>query len=209
MTDWTTVSALATGGGTLVLALATFSSVRAANRSAKVSERALLVANLPILVSSHIYDPEDKIRFREDKWVKVKGGHAHAEVSRDAIYFVISVRNAGQGPAVLDSWSLSFEEDPPEGPGDIQAYRRLTRDLYVAPGDTGLWQGAIRDTKDPQFAKATAAIKNHDVLRISIKYGDQEGNQHTVSMFALSHLDKNDWLSSVVRHWRLDGADPR
>ena len=33
MTDWTTIASLATAGGTLVLALATFASVRSANRS--------------------------------------------------------------------------------------------------------------------------------------------------------------------------------
>ena len=41
MTDWTTVASLATAGGTLVLALATFASVRSSNRSARVTERAV------------------------------------------------------------------------------------------------------------------------------------------------------------------------
>jgi len=40
-TDWVTISSLATAGGTLVLALATFASVRSANRSARVAEMAL------------------------------------------------------------------------------------------------------------------------------------------------------------------------
>src|ERR1039457_6034019 len=43
MADWVTISSLATAGGTLVLAVATFSSVRSANRSARVAERSLLV----------------------------------------------------------------------------------------------------------------------------------------------------------------------
>ena len=52
MADWVTISSLATAGdrwrplatagGTLVLAVATFSSVRSANRSARVAERSLL-----------------------------------------------------------------------------------------------------------------------------------------------------------------------
>jgi hypothetical protein len=33
MADWTTISALATAGGTLALAAATYSAVRSANRS--------------------------------------------------------------------------------------------------------------------------------------------------------------------------------
>ena len=38
--DWATISSLATAGGTLVLAVATFASVRSANRSARVAEHA-------------------------------------------------------------------------------------------------------------------------------------------------------------------------
>jgi hypothetical protein len=40
--DWSTIASLATAGATLVLAAATFVSVRAGNRTAKASERALL-----------------------------------------------------------------------------------------------------------------------------------------------------------------------
>jgi hypothetical protein len=43
MADWVTISSLATADGTLVLAVATFSSVKSANRSARVAERAPLL----------------------------------------------------------------------------------------------------------------------------------------------------------------------
>ena len=212
MVDWATVSSLATALGTLVLALATFSSVRAANRSAKVSELALQSANRPTLVNSHIYDPEDKIRFLDDRWVKVKGGHAHASATKDVIYFVISVRNAGQGMAVLDRWVASADSPTAgEDLGDIDSYRRLTRDLYIEAGQSGLWQGSIRDPKYPHFAKLAEAIANRDTIRIDIEYADQEGGQRTVSRFALTPAgeEKDDWLVSTVRHWRLDGVNPR
>ena len=39
MPDWATISSLATAGGTLVLAVATFASVRSANRAAHSAER--------------------------------------------------------------------------------------------------------------------------------------------------------------------------
>ena len=51
MADWVTISALATAGGTLVLAGATFSSVKSANRAARVAERSLL-AGLVFLVAA-------------------------------------------------------------------------------------------------------------------------------------------------------------
>ena len=56
MADWVTISSLATAGGTLVLAVATFSSVRSANRSARVAERSLLAGIRPVLMPSQLDD---------------------------------------------------------------------------------------------------------------------------------------------------------
>ena len=39
MTDWTTIASLGTAAGTLILASATFASVRSANKVARVAER--------------------------------------------------------------------------------------------------------------------------------------------------------------------------
>jgi hypothetical protein len=59
MADWPTIASLATADGTLVLAVATFSSVRGgqgstriAERSTGIAERALLVGMRPVLVPS-------------------------------------------------------------------------------------------------------------------------------------------------------------
>ena len=64
-TDWVTISALATAAGTLVLAMATFASVRSANRAARVAERSLLVGLRPLLVPSRLEDPPQKVAFVE------------------------------------------------------------------------------------------------------------------------------------------------
>jgi len=211
MVNWETISSLATAGGTLILASATFASIRSTNRTAKVSERALLISNRPLLVSSHIYDPEEKIRFRDGRWVKVAGGHAYAAATKDSIYFVISLRNTGNGPAVLDRWQVTLSEEggtQREAPNTTD-YRRLTRDLYIGAGDTGLWQGTIRDTTDPLFTAATQAIADRGTILIDIQYSDQDGGQHIISRFTLTHRDKDNWLASTVRHWHLDSTDPR
>lgn len=47
MSDASTIASLATAGGTLVLAAATFSSKRSANRAARVSEQSLKVGLKP------------------------------------------------------------------------------------------------------------------------------------------------------------------
>lgn len=106
MADWVTISSLATAGGTLVLAVATFSSVRSGHRAARATERALLAGIRPVLVPSRMEDPPVKIGFVDDHWVRLSGGDGSAEVTDDAIYLAIALRNVGSGLAVLDRWDF-------------------------------------------------------------------------------------------------------
>ena len=102
--DWVTVSALATAGGTLILAIATFMSVRSANRAARAAERSLLAGLRPVLMPTRLQDPPQKVSFYDQHYVMVEGGHGTFEVTDSAIYLVISLRNAGAGMAVLHGW---------------------------------------------------------------------------------------------------------
>ena len=52
MADTATIASLATAGGTLILAVATFASTRSANRAARVSEQALKVGLRPVLFNA-------------------------------------------------------------------------------------------------------------------------------------------------------------
>src|SRR3954447_6649156 len=104
MADWPTIGSLATAGGTLVLALATFSSVRAgqrstliAERSTGIAERALLIGTRPVLVPSRGTDPPERVRFVGGRRVSVAGGKAAIERDRENYYFVIPLRNVGTG----------------------------------------------------------------------------------------------------------------
>src|SRR5436309_16086816 len=106
MAEASTIASLATAGGTLVLAAATFASVRSANRAARATERALLAGIRPVLVPSRLQDPPQKVGFQDEHWVKVEGGRAVAEVTDDVIYFAIALRNVGNGLAVLDRWDF-------------------------------------------------------------------------------------------------------
>lgn len=63
MADWATISSMATAGGTLVLAIATFGSIRSANRSARVAELSLLAGLRPLLIPSREDDPPERVRF--------------------------------------------------------------------------------------------------------------------------------------------------
>jgi hypothetical protein len=56
MSDLTTIASLSTAGGTLVLAVATFSSVRASQRSARIAEQALQIGLRPVLAPTNTDD---------------------------------------------------------------------------------------------------------------------------------------------------------
>jgi hypothetical protein len=208
--DWVTISALATAGGTLVLALATFASVRSANRAARLAERSLLAGLRPLLVPSKLDDPPQKVGFADDKWFVADGGRAVAEVEDEAIYLAIPLRNVGAGIAVLHAWDFYPSRQPGDSthrdPGE---FGRLTRDLYVPVGDVGFWQGAFRDPATAEFAAAREAIAAREWLTIDLLYGDHEGGQRMISRYSLVPREDGPWLASAARHWNIDRADPR
>ena len=210
MADWATISALATAGGTLVLAGATFAAVRSSNRSARLAEEALLAGLRPLLVSSRREDPAQKIYFADRQYVVAPGGQAGVQATDEAVYFGISLRNAGSGIAVLDGWTIltgeirNLDHRPPED------FTRLTRDLFIAPNDLGFWQGSFRDPSSAGYAEARQAVDAREAFAIDILYGDEEGGQRRITRFGIIPWGEDDaWLAEAGRHWNLDRADPR
>ena len=72
-TDWATIASFATALGTLVLAIATFASIRSANRSARIAEAAFQANMRPVLVTSRLEDPVQKIRWADNHWAVLQG----------------------------------------------------------------------------------------------------------------------------------------
>jgi hypothetical protein len=119
------------------------------------------------------------------------------------------VRNAGAGLAVLHAWNLPTEvDDLSRDPARPEDFRRLTRDLYIAPSDNGFWQGAIRDADDPDRAAMHDIVAKPRRFSIDVLYGDQEGGQRTITRFIFTPIG-DGWLCSAGRHWYLDRAAPR
>jgi hypothetical protein len=203
------VASLATAAGTLVLAVATFSSVRSANRAAKAAERSLLAGIRPVLAPTRFQDPEQKIGWIDDHWTRLAGGHAGVECVDDVIYLTMGLRNVGAGMAVLHGWMAYPDRDPGRAPVDAGAVRRLSRDLYVPAGDLGFWQGALRDPAEPLFAAMDEAIHARRRFEVDLLYGDQEGGQRVITRFGLLPAGDDAWISAVSRHWNLDRDDPR
>lgn len=217
-----TIASLTTAGGTLILAIATFSSTRSANRAARIAERSLLASLRPVLVHAQLGDPRQKIGFADDHWVHVDGPSAVFDVTDDVIYLAFGLRNVGTGMAILQSWYPT----PDRLPGTqmhrpIEEFRPQTRALYVPPGGLGFWQGALRDPADTVFSDFKAAEKARQAVTVDLLYSDMNGGQRTITRLSLlpapgdrsdaddSHQDGRDgqnhrWIASIGTHWLVD-----
>jgi hypothetical protein len=162
-----------------------------------------------VLVPSRPEDPDELVTFIDRRFF-LPGGTAHVEDVDGRIYMAFPLRNVGAGLAILHGWHLTPRAMmAKEAHPDPAEFRMLARDLYVAPGDTGYWQGAIRDADDPLAEGTREAVSEGRRIVVDVLYGDHEGGQRTISRFAMSPGEADAWIVTVVRHWSLDGIDPR
>lgn len=215
MSDWSTIASLATAGGTLVLAVATFASIRSANRSVRTSERAartaersLLAGQRPLLMNSRLQDPTQKIQYPEGIWLTVDGGTAALEITDDVVYLAASIRNVGTGLAVLHGWHVQVGLQTERSHPPLEEITTQNLDIYVAPGDDGLWLAALRDPTADIFKAVADAVKAGEPLVINLLYGDFEGGQRVITQFTLRHAGER-WLAQATRHFNVDRPDPR
>ena len=212
-TDWATIASFATAVGTLVLAFATFASIRSANRSARVAEEAFRVGLRPVLVTSRLDDPVQKIRWMDNHWARLDGAQGIVQLIDGNIYMAISLRNAGSGLAVAVGWAVAPHVATADTPHlEPDQFRRQTRDLYIAPNDVGFWQAAIRDPADPDYAGLRKDIETSEPFTIELLYGDHEGGQRTITRFGMIPYENEKactWYPNVALHWNLDRPDPR
>jgi hypothetical protein len=105
-----------------------------------------------------------------------------------------------------------FTRDANRDHPPVEGFTTLTRDLYVAPGDVGFWQGSFRDTSSDGYRAARRAVEAQQSIGVDILYGDFEGGQRIISRFMLTPREiEGDvrWFASVGRHWNVDRPDPR
>jgi hypothetical protein len=206
--DWQTISALATAGGTLVLAAATFGAIRSANRSARVAEQAMLMGMRPLLVQSLFSDPPQKALWNDRHAAHVEGGRAVVQHVDDVIYLAIGVRNMGSGIALMHGWYVwpAFNREDPVAPDE---FRRLAVDLYVAPNGAGYWESALRDPTEPAFVALAQQIAEREPFAVDVLYGDQDGGQRTISRFIVLPAGDDAWYTQAPRHWNIDRPAPR
>lgn len=208
----TTIAELGTAAGTLVLALATFASVRSARRTAEIAERSLRLGLRPVLVQTRPEDPGEPVLFPEGVNLDISHGRGDVQTKDGAIYMAMPLRNVGAGMAVLHGWFLlpqwlrATNEDHPD-PDD---FRPQMRDIYIPPSDSGYWQAAIRDQED-RFYAGVESVLNGEVqgMTVFLMYGDHEGGQRTITRFGMRRLEDGTWQPAVSRHWNLETGDAR
>ena len=87
-----------------------------------------------------------------------------------------------------------------------------TRDLYIAAGDVGFWQAAVRESSDPDYTGLSKNARDGEPFTIDLLYGDHEGGQRAVTRFGMIPVQvggETRWYPSVARHWNLDRPDLR
>ncbi len=190
-----------------MLAVATYASVRSANRAARTAEQSLLAGLRPLLVQSSPEDAALRAGFADGVTVTVPGEGAGVEVVDGRVYLALSLRNVGSGIAVLHGGYVFPERQLASGdPAPLDSFRLLTRDIFIPPGKIGFWQVAFRDA-DEQREQMRAAVERGS-FTAQVLYGDYEGGQRVVSQFGVSR-EVDGWRVGVNRHWQLDRVDPR
>ncbi|MGH9078785.1 MAG: hypothetical protein ACRDYE_01665 [Acidimicrobiales bacterium] len=205
--NWVVISALATAAGTLVLAVATFASVRSANHAARVAERSFRIALRPILAPSRLEDPDQRIMYADRHWVSIGGGQAAVESADGVVYLAMQVRNVGNGVAMIAGWQpygerlLSTDAWPAIG-----TFRPQGRSLWIPPGDVAFWQGALRDEATDLQRSIAGAVAEGE-LGIDLLYRDHEGKQPTISRFTLVRdEDGVRWWVTLGSHHAPSGS---
>lgn len=215
MSDWVIIAQVATAGGTLVLAVATFSSIRASHRSVKVAERSLLAAQRPVLIPSRDDDLTERVNFGDGVVIQLRGHGGVVELGEDRLYMALALRNGGAGLAVIHGWHIVAASAASGMPmPELSEFRPQLRDLYVPADQTGFWQAAIRDRNDPVYRAIHDRVRAGERVMVDVLYSDYEGMQRTIARFSLATRPEHQEGEStdraeILRYWDLEGLGGR
>ncbi len=217
MTTTETWAALGTAFGTLVLAGATFSSVRSSSRTARIAERALLASQRPVLAPSGPEDPAAQVQFADGQVFVLTAGRPLAERFGGTIYLAVPLCNLGAGIAVLRAYHLQSEPartvtEDPDGPArhrrndtppNLSSFAPQQRDLLISTGRAGFWQAALRDPESSLHVATAEALDTAGRITVDVLYGDHQGSQPTITRLVLLSDEGGAWRCDATRYWNL------
>jgi len=146
--------------------------------------------------------------------LEMNPGEALFRPEGEVIYLVLSLRNVGTGIAHLRGNRLepetedSVRVDPlgparhrPGGPvPDPATFADQQRDLYIAPGDTGFWQAALRDPHDPAFKDTEQAHRSGGRLTVDVL--------NYMAIWRMLNQQSPDWCCFPPQTTRPGAATP-
>ena len=162
------LASVATAGGTLVLAIATFASTRSANRSARIADRVARTAERSLLARQRHYsdrpaggpEAECPVHGRETADGVRRRGHAGSQRRHDL--------SGLRGPRPRHPARLYYTGGMcrTASPTSRLAHRSRSsparsREIYLPPGDIGFWQGASPRSGGRSLQDVATAIENH------------------------------------------------
>ena len=125
------------------------------------------------------------------------------------VYMVVPVRNAGSGVEVLQGWHPVHDSTAGSAHLPVGEFRMHGRDMFIAPGEAGFWQAAIRDRSDPEYEPFARGIRDNEGVVVDVLYSDIHGGQRAISRFSILPAHDGKWLATVSRHWAVDGPSAR
>ncbi len=164
-----------------------------------------------MLIPSREDDAPELVRFGDGQVLRVPGHGGEVNLHDGNIYMAMALRNGGAGLAVLHGWRVEVARSAQGASApDLSEFRRQQRDLFIPAGDTGFWQGAIRDREDPVYEPLRAALERDERLMIDLLFGDHEGGQRTIARFTIGTVpEQAASRAEVMRYWNVDREDPR
>jgi hypothetical protein len=227
MADWPTIASLATAGGTLVLAAATYTSVRQgqrstaiAERSTQIAERALLIGTRPVLIPARATDREERVGFTEGLQVVVANGMAAVEHADHNYYFAIPLHNVGTGLAVLHAWRVSGL-DPREHPDHAapETFRpqiptsmsqRETADIGRAPSESATTRSAKVSTMPWLGAASSPPTSSMETTKgANARSAASSSTENKTAAGAAALCTTGSWTDPTPAHDKDNAACPR
>ena len=161
-------------------------------------------------------DPPVEVQFADGRIFETGRGDALLRREDGVIYLAFQLRNGGAGVAHLMAYRLEPEPaqlvtgdprglarhrrgDPPPDPA---LFTEQQRDLYIAAGEFGHWQAALRDPTSELYTAMGEAIASLGRVTVDLLYGDIEDGQPTVTRFVLLPSERDKWRCDVTHYWR-------
>src|SRR5208282_1622965 len=126
----------------------------------------------------------------------------------EVVYLAASIRNVGSGVAVVHGWHINVGLQTERSHPPVEDFTAQNLDIYVAPGDNGLWLGALREPAADTFTAVVGAFKAGEAMVLNLLYGDMEGGQRVITQITL-RCAREFWLAQATRHFNVDRPDPR